>query len=280
MFKSWKLGRIAGIDLYLHPTFLILLALVLISDGGSLAVLFTTAVFGCVLLHELGHALTARAFGISTQDITLSPIGGVARLRRMPRSPGAELLVTLAGPAVNVVIAAVLALGLWTSSAWNPWFAYSLLGRFLSTLMMVNLMLAAFNMIPAFPMDGGRILRALLSGWLGRLRATEIAARIGQVLALAIPFVLLNLGVFSILHLFLAAFVFFAAGRELSQVRAEEQARRRVSPAPSSVSSDGIWTAPPGYRWVSRGNGAWQLAPIVVVNVRPPYVQGNMPPWH
>src|SRR3954451_8052436 len=106
---SWKLTRVAGIDVFLHPTFLLLLAYVGMTQGGIGAILLVSAVFGCVLLHELGHALMARRFGIETEDITLYPIGGVARLRRMPRAPGAELLIALSGPAVNVLI--VLALG-------------------------------------------------------------------------------------------------------------------------------------------------------------------------
>src|SRR3954471_21465446 len=113
---SWKLGRVAGIDVFLHPTFLLLLAYVGMLQGGMGSILLVSAAFGCVLLHELGHALMARGFGIGTEDITLYPIGGVARLRRMPKAPGAELLIALAGPAVNVVIAValgtILALGL------------------------------------------------------------------------------------------------------------------------------------------------------------------------
>src|SRR6478735_2190162 len=107
MMFSWKLGRVAGIDLFLHPTFLILLAWSAMQGGLDWALL-VSAVFGCVVLHELGHALTARLFGIATRDITLYPIGGVARLERMPRAPGAELLITLAGPLVNVAIAGFL----------------------------------------------------------------------------------------------------------------------------------------------------------------------------
>src|SRR6478609_7012697 len=109
MFKSWKLGRVAGIDIFLHPTFLLLLLMPSVTSEGRLGLLLLASVFGCVLLHELGHALAARGFGIETEDITLYPIGGVARLRRMPRAPGAELLIALAGPAVNVVLAIGLA---------------------------------------------------------------------------------------------------------------------------------------------------------------------------
>src|SRR6476646_10180373 len=108
---SWKVGRVAGIDLYIHPSFLIVLAFPQVIGGGALSILLILAAFGCVVLHELGHALMARRFGIETEDITLYPIGGVARLRRMPRSPGAELAIALAGPAVNLAIAAGLGLG-------------------------------------------------------------------------------------------------------------------------------------------------------------------------
>ncbi len=255
MRMSWKLGRIAGIDVYLHFT-LLLLALWGLLQGGIDSILLVAAVFGCVLLHEFGHALTARRFGIETEDITLYPIGGVARLRRLPRSPGAELLITLAGPAVNFAIAAALfcvgfagvVLGVWSVL---PGF------EFLQMLMIVNLVLGLFNLIPAFPMDGGRILRALLSGWLGRLRATEIAAGIGRALAIVFGVVSLLQG--DLLRVGLATFVYFAATAELASVGLEE--RRRATMGPQDA---GIWTAPPGYRWVRVGNGTWQLAPIVV----------------
>jgi Zn-dependent protease len=261
---SWKLGRVAGIDIFLHPTFFLLLAYVAMMQGGIGSVLLVSAVFGCVLLHELGHALTARRFGIGTEDITLYPIGGVARLQRMPRAPGAELLIALAGPAVNLVIAlaltAVQMLGLIGSpSPWSP----SLLGLFVDDLILINVGLALFNLIPAFPMDGGRVLRALLSGWIGRERATFIAAGIGRGLALLF-------GLYCLFHLMwlqalLAGFIYLAAGHELARVVAEEQqvrARRRWMNADPLV-SQGIWTAPPGFRWVSRGDGVWQLAPVV-----------------
>src|SRR3954449_3914992 len=117
---SWKLGRVAGIDVFLHPTFLLLLAFVGMRQGGLGSILLVSAVFGCVLLHELGHALMARQYGIATEDITLYPIGGVARLSRMPRSPGAELLIALAGPAVNVAIAGCL-LSLSALGLLAPW---------------------------------------------------------------------------------------------------------------------------------------------------------------
>jgi Zn-dependent protease len=270
MSLSWKLGRIAGIDVYVHPTFLLVLLL-------PFPFLLTLSLFGCVLLHEFGHALMARRYGIGTEDITLYPIGGVARLRRMPRAPGAELLIALAGPAVNVTIAAAVAavgylgldqvvagvlapvLGVFGS---DPLEGGLLVGYFLSELGFYNLVLALFNLVPAFPMDGGRILRALLSGWLGRGPATTIAATIGQTLAIGFGIISLMLG--NPVHVALAAFIYFAARAEEMQVLADE--RRRQSPAGEG---QGIWVAPPGYRWVQQGNGVWQLAPVVVRYAEP-----------
>ncbi|CAN5909143.1 hypothetical protein BH23PLA1_BH23PLA1_20810 [soil metagenome] len=263
MRVSWNIGRVAGIDLYLHPTFLILLAFVGLWQGEPAMVLFVTVLFGCVLLHELGHALMARRFGIGTEDITLYPIGGVARLQRMPRSPGAEIAIALAGPAVNIAIALLLLPVLVLMELAGVFSVADLaaggggLAAWIANLLLINLILAGFNLIPAFPMDGGRVFRALLSGWLGRGRATEVAATVGQGLAIAF-------GLFCLYHmllpqLILATFIYFVAGAELTQVRAEER-RRRVEPRPEP----GLWTAPPGYFWVNRGNGVWQLSAIVL----------------
>lgn len=251
---SWKLGRIAGIDLFLHPTFLVFLFPVM---AGSFSLPLLLAVFGCVVLHELGHALMARRFGIETTSITLYPIGGVARLTRMPRAPGAELLIALAGPAVNFAIVAGL-LGLQSAGLVSLG-EESGLGDFLGAVMMVNLVLGLFNLVPAFPMDGGRVLRALLSGVIGRAKGTQVAALIGRTLAVAFGIYSLSQGQF--LQVALAAFIYFAASTEEAGVLAEE--RRR---AYDVQDNDGIWTAPPGYRWVQRGQGVWQLAPIVVVS--------------
>jgi Zn-dependent protease len=260
---SWKLGRVAGIDLFLHSTFLMLLAFVGMTNQDSLmAVLFVSAIFSCVLVHELGHALMARQFGISTVDITLYPIGGVARLARMPRAPGAELLIALAGPAVNVVLAGLFTLLQYSVGTFEPSTGIFLGNSFLAALVQINLGLAIFNMIPAFPMDGGRVARALLSGWLGRLRATEVAAHLGQGLAVLFGFYSLTHGAF--LQALLALFVFMAARMELAHVTAEEQMRRPWRP------DSGVSIAPPGYQWVNRGPGVWQLSPIVAhVSDRP-----------
>ena len=174
---SWRVGKIAGIDVHVHATFWLLLVWVGLlryrADGSLAAVVpelvFILAVFGVVVLHELGHALAARRYGIATRDITLLPIGGVARLERMPREPRQELVIALAGPAVNFALAAVLYLALVatggvSSVAETASLDAGFLGRALpARLVGINLWLGAFNLIPAFPMDGGRVLRAALA---------------------------------------------------------------------------------------------------------------------
>jgi Zn-dependent protease len=259
MGTSWKIGRVAGINLYLHPTFLLLLVFGAVQWGLD-AVSMLIAVFACVVLHELGHALTARMYGIGTEDITLYPIGGVARLQRMPRKPGAEFLIALAGPMVNLAIAGVLttSLALGGAAHEGSWAGGpGPIVSFLSTLVAINLLLAGFNLLPAFPMDGGRVLRALLSGWLGRLRATEIAAGLGKILA--VGFGVWSLAQGDLVRTALAVFIYFAAQSELRQARIEE--RRRMTPP---TDQDGLRFAPPGYHWVNRGEGVWYLAPVFV----------------
>lgn len=187
---SWKIGEFAGIGLYIHATFPLLLlfaAAPTLFYGGDwsaalLNIAFVLVLFVCVVLHEYGHALTARRFGIQTQDITLLPIGGVARLTRMPDDPMQELLVAAAGPMVNVVIAAVLFVAGFGLTGHAPLFALEQ-PSFLGSLMTLNIVLVLFNLIPAFPMDGGRILRALLATQLEYGRATRYAAYLGQGIA-------------------------------------------------------------------------------------------------
>jgi Zn-dependent protease len=255
MGRSWKIGRVVGIDLYVHSTFLLVLLLLVLTGGTGILPLMLP-VFGFVLLHELGHALMARRFGIETEDITLYPIGGVARLQRLPRAPGAELLITLAGPAVNFVLAFLFAILVSLDSDGGT---VSSVGRLLGEMIKINLILGVFNLIPAFPMDGGRILRALLSGWLGRARATIIAAKIGRTLA--VLFGIYSLVSFNLFQVALAAFIYFAAGAEEAHVLHEER-RRGYSGAKDQ--GQGIWVAPAGHYWVDQGNGIWRLAPIVV----------------
>lgn len=217
---QWKLGNIAGIDVYIHATFLILIGWVGYSHwlenqnwGEVLSgVLFILALFVCVILHEYGHALTARKYGIKTKDITIYPIGGVARLERMPEKPIQELWVALMGPAVNLVIAIGLFAYLFLTSSLVPLNELTVAsGSFLERLMTVNISLVLFNLIPAFPMDGGRVLRALLAMRMDYVRATQIAAFIGQGLALLFGLV----GLFSNASLlFIAFFIWIGASQE------------------------------------------------------------------
>ncbi|MHC4939131.1 MAG: site-2 protease family protein [Planctomycetota bacterium] len=172
---SWNVGTLAGIRVYIHWTLLALVALVGWSsrhaEGGALvAMALYAGVFTCILLHELGHALAARRYGIGTRSITLFPFGGIAALERMPSTPKRELVVALAGPAVNVVIALLL-------------LPVALLTGHGLTLLVINLILVAFNLLPAFPMDGGRVLRAALASRMDPVRATRIAVGIGRAIA-------------------------------------------------------------------------------------------------
>ena len=222
---QWKLGRFAGIDVYVHTTFLLLIGWVgynywLQTQELSkvfIGILFIFALFVCVILHEYGHALTARKYGIKTRDITLYPIGGVARLERMPDRPIEELWVALAGPAVNLVIAGILIAYLVLTNSLSPITSLSLAqGSFLERLMALNVYLALFNLIPAFPMDGGRVLRALLALKLDYVQATQIAAYIGQGIAFLFGFI----GLFSNPFLiFIALFVWIGAAQEANMVQ-------------------------------------------------------------
>ena len=217
---QWKLGKFASIDVYVHATFLLLIGWVGYShwlehrNWGEVlnGILFILALFVCVILHEYGHALTARKYGIKTRDITLYPIGGVARLERMPEKPLEELWVALMGPAVNVVIAAGLFAYLYLTSSLVPLNELTIAsGNFLERLMTVNLSLVLFNLIPAFPMDGGRVLRALLAMRMDYVRATQIAATIGQGMALLFGLV----GLFgNATLLFIAFFIWIGASQE------------------------------------------------------------------
>ena len=243
MSWSLRLGRIAGIPLFVHWTFFVLLAWLVYGHWAAGHDAATTlegvglvlAVFGCVVLHELGHALAARRYGVPTADITLLPIGGVARLQRIPEHPIEELVVAVAGPLVNVAIVAVLlAVGVrWPGTAvGNQRHAIASAG-FLSTLMYTNAFLVVFNLIPAFPMDGGRVLRALLAFKLDYARATRIAASVGQFLA--IGFVLLGL-TWNPMLLLIALFVWVGAEGEARMV--EERVTLRNIPVRAAMLTD------------------------------------------
>ena len=214
---SVTIGRIAGTAVRLHFTFLLFLAWIAIADylaGGAAAavdsLVFIILVFTCVTLHEFGHIFAGKHYGIRTPEVILSPIGGIANMDRMPDKPMQELLVAVAGPLVNVVIALALIIlsGISASSLYTSDFnALTLAGQ----LILVNITLVLFNLVPAFPMDGGRVLRALLSMRIGPARATAIAARIGQ--GFAFIFVLLGL-LYNPLLMIVGFFIFLAAASE------------------------------------------------------------------
>jgi Zn-dependent protease len=220
---------VKGTAVRIHVTFVLLLAWIGFSayrSGGTVAardaVLFIVLIFACVVLHEFGHILTARRFGIVSTEVTLLPIGGVANMDHMPERPYQELLVALAGPAVNVVIAASLFAAI---GAFRPETLTQLDDPHLDIVVRLaaaNLFLAVFNLIPAFPMDGGRVLRAALAMWLPRAKATRIAASVGQAFAFALGF----FGLFgNPLLVFIAIFVYIAASGEAQMTTASEATR-------------------------------------------------------
>ena len=214
---SLRIGRIAGTDIKVHITFLLLLGFFLVA-GGAAAALLLLAVFLCVLLHEFGHIAMARRFGVRTPDVILLPIGGVARLERMPEEPRQEFLIALAGPLVTLGLAVVFYVIL--ASRGTPPALVGELFQAGSTpvdeLYRINVLLLLFNLLPAFPMDGGRVLRALLAARLGLARATRIAASVGQMMAFALGFWALSQGL--ILLLLVAFFVFVGASGEAQAV--------------------------------------------------------------
>jgi Zn-dependent protease len=231
---SIKLFSVAGTDVKIHPTFFILLAWIAtvhwLSEGPQGAVsgvVFITALFVCVLLHEFGHILAAARFGIRTPDVTLLPIGGVASLERMPEKPSQEIVVALAGPAVTLAIIVVLTAVLGfqfdlRQAARLEEVQSSLLARVAAA----NVALLVFNLIPAFPMDGGRVLRAMLTPRLGYTQATRVAASIGQALAIGLGF----LGLFgNPLLILVAVFVFMAAAGEAGYVQMRDLTREHLA---------------------------------------------------
>jgi stage IV sporulation protein FB len=231
MLWSVNIGSIAGTAVKIHVTFLMLLVWIFAagwaSGGPEAAVgnlIFVVLLFACVLAHEFGHIFTARAFGVATPDVTLLPIGGVARLERIPEKPSEEFLIAIAGPLVNVAIAVVLIAATQTHLSTTHLAAMENTGvSMIDRLAEVNLFIALFNMIPAFPMDGGRVLRALLAIRLGHLRATEIAAAIGQWTAFALGFI----GLFGSnpVLVFIAIFVYLAAAAEARMVALRAMSR-------------------------------------------------------
>ncbi|HKF20629.1 MAG TPA: site-2 protease family protein [Candidatus Angelobacter sp.] len=224
---SWKIGEFAGIGVYIHATFLILVAWVLFVywhaghtvKGMLTGLLFTLALFACVVLHEFGHAFAARHYGIGTRDITLLPIGGVSRLERIPDQPKQEFYVAVMGPVVSIAIAVVLYAAFRISGGVMPpvealssWTATSFVAR----LIYANAILAVFNLLPAFPMDGGRIFRALLARFMPSQKATRIAAGVGH--AMAVLFAVLGLFMNPFLIL-IALFIWMGASQEATMAQ-------------------------------------------------------------
>jgi Zn-dependent protease len=292
MFSLLKLGKLFGIGLYVHATFWLLPLFVFLGgvmggdvSGATMDVAVLFAVFGCVVLHEVGHALAAAYYGIATRDITLYPVGGVARLERMPERPLHEIVVALAGPAVNVVIALGLFAGIYFGNVALPGSFFlsglDVLDEFVLRVLLVNVFLVAFNLIPAFPMDGGRVLRAMLGTVMHRTSATHAAVTVGSVIAAG--FVLVGLGGLSVPPIaiepmptlaLVGAVVFLLGRMELAQVRAIEG--RREWERRSALFGDfeiPTLTRPPafsGWRWdpVNRVWTEWHDG-VLVREVRP-----------
>lgn len=228
MKNALYIGQVAGIRIFIHWTFLILIGWIVFSNlnqglGGSeilWSVVFILTIFACVTLHELGHALAAKRFNIKTRDITLLPIGGVAQMESIPEKPKEELIVAIAGPLVNLAIFTVLFLALPRPDSSDAATNLQHIGadNFLYALMVVNMWLALFNLIPAFPMDGGRVFRALLAFRLERARATRIAAGLGQLLAMGFIFLGLFYNPFLV---FIGLFIFLGAQAEAEQTQTQ-----------------------------------------------------------
>jgi Zn-dependent protease/CBS domain-containing protein len=236
MGSSFKIGRAFGIDVKVHWTFFLLLFFFAYlgyrGTGDLVGALVTTAVivalFICVLLHEFGHSLVAQRLGIDIPDITLLPIGGVARLKTLPDRPMDEVKIAIAGPLVNVVLAPIfygigIALGAAPLGIVDPIGGFSSVGQFFVYLGIINVALVVFNMLPAFPMDGGRVLRGLLATRVGPVRATDISSAVGQFFAFAFFLVGLLGGNFFLA--LIAVFIFFGASGEAQMVRQRELTR-------------------------------------------------------
>jgi Zn-dependent protease len=233
MFKSWRLGRVLGFPVEINLSFLLLLAVVLVAYGGLAGVFVVCLAFGSVLLHELGHALVARRLGVHVSGIELSFFGGAAKMVELPRVPNQELAIAAAGPAVSLVLGgAGLGLGALFGSS------------FLGLVGWINLVIAGFNLLPALPMDGGRILRALLAPRLGFVRATDVAVTVARVVAIGFAIVGL-LGAYQLL--LLAPFLWMMGTREAQLARAvphHERVRSGAGWGSPFAPAGGGWTSP------------------------------------
>ncbi|WP_395737500.1 site-2 protease family protein [Prosthecobacter sp.] len=230
---SFRLFSVVGTEVRVHATFLLLLLFVAsqsyFSGQGHLvaleSTLFIIAIFTCVVLHEFGHVTAARGYGIRTPDITLLPIGGVARLERMPRKPSEELVVAICGPLVNVIIAAGIWLAFGIDAVFHPGYDFLKSGDFFEKLMVWNIFMVVFNLIPAFPMDGGRVLRAFFAMFMEYGAATRRAASIGQGIAMLVAIFMLLSHTFQPMLLLICFFIFMAAGQEAATVTQQEATR-------------------------------------------------------
>ena len=286
--RRLKLGTFWGIGLYVHWTFALLILYFAYQARGegivgmafSLAIVI--GVFFCVTLHEYGHALAAREFGIPTIDITLLPIGGVARLQRMPRIPWQELVVALAGPAVNVAIAMLLGAGFFLAGglslilggaseaeavAANTLFGEPSFAQFFRFMLGVNLMLVLFNMIPAFPMDGGRVFRSILAMMIDYRRATWLASRVGLVCAALMVLLVLVTDASNPFLILIAVFIGFAGMSEARQVEVMESVRGLKVGEVMVLSQDVVSMGTPlgeiAQRWQTQGATALPVVSIV-----------------
>jgi stage IV sporulation protein FB len=234
MSLSWKIARLFGIDVHIHWTFWFLpaWAMLMRAESGEptawwLPLLLIGCMFVFVVMHELGHALTARRFGIATRSITLCPLGGIAQLEHMPRRPWEEFCIAIAGPLVNVALALVLGAGILVGLAFGMDFWASDVAQFAGFLVILNVMMFGFNLLPAFPMDGGRVLRAILATVMDHLDATRVAVAVGTVVAvmLALAGIFLPDNPYPWVIL-IAVFVILAGRQELKMLERDEQYRR------------------------------------------------------
>lgn len=244
MFKTIYFGKLSGIGLYLHWTFWLLILYLFLSElgrgvGHAVATIgFVFTIFICVFLHELGHAFSGRWFGVQTHDITLYPIGGVARMQAKELTPFAELVIAACGPLVNLVIASAIALSFAAKVSWDNATDIGSLGPW-EHLFIVNVALFCFNLLPVYPMDGGRILRATLKFFVAKDVAIEWSARLGQVLSAA--FGLYGLFTLQITIVIIFTIMFFVCSAELFQIRI-----RRTMAAGSASWPPDRWGNPMG----------------------------------
>jgi Zn-dependent protease len=257
---SWKLGTIAGTPILLHPSFLIVPFVISVGGYGFLGLLFALMLYLAMLLHEIGHALTARAYGIATSQIKIYPLGCHASLVRRARSAGPEILILLAGPLTNLTVLAIV----WPVSRFLGPLMPEALAAGLKHFFWINVGVFAFNFLPFFPFDGAAILRALLATRIGKYRATEFLAILGRYV-----------GVIGGLYFFvegpwfgwvLAPLIYFAGGIEQLNIGREQDLRRKA---------EGFPDPDPGFHWVDRGDGVWTLKPLTANRFQGPTTSRN-----